>query len=181
MPVVKGSRYGIRTIDDLRARSVMADNGCWMRPATMQKRKSARNDSSVWCSDLQQALSLGAAVFYLTRGHRLRRGMVFASTCGTRGCANPEHRKHTTAAALAKANATPCSVLRALRVSQSRRKNSRISDDDVRDIIASPDTAAELAKRYGISKSYVYGIKRGTFRQPRELQGASVFTWKQAA
>ena len=106
-----GVRYGIQTLEDLRQRSVMVPGcDCWHRPATLKGRKDRREDPSVWIPALQSALAQGAAVYFLQHGQRLRKGLAYVRTCDTWGCANPEHRKTMTRAALARMNSRPCST-----------------------------------------------------------------------
>lgn len=175
-------RYGIRTLDDLRERSVIVSGcDCWQRPSTMVARKARREDPSVWISDLQQALALGAAVYYLERGKRQRTGMAYVRTCDTWGCANPAHRASMSFAALAKRNALPCSAIRRLRVAEARAKSSRLSDDAVAQIRSSTGPARLIAQQFGISASYVYLLRKGACRQRRPVDGSSVFAWRAAA
>lgn len=183
MSVPVGTRYGIRTLEDLRQRSVISPGcTCWKRPVTLVERKARGDDPTVWVAELQQALAMGSAVYFLQHGRRLRRGNVYARTCDTWGCANPEHRKVMTYATLCRKNSRPLSLERKLQIAATRRRNSRLSEDDITAIAESTEPARDVAARYGISKAYVYMLRRGEWRQkPTLLPAASVFAWRAAA
>lgn len=55
-------------------------------------------------------------------------------------------------------------MARRINAAMARRATSRITDDMVREIRSSSDSLDVLAGRYGISRSYVYQLRRMTAR-----------------
>jgi hypothetical protein len=91
----------------------------------------------------------------------IRKRMFPMTSCGDERCVNPAHVVQRNWSQLMKAAADKSDyTIRARKVSQARRRNSRLTPEAVADIKAAP-TCAEAAKKHGISKSHASGIRNG--------------------
>jgi hypothetical protein len=164
---------GIRTLEDLRQRCRIDEiNGCW------HFGRALRESTRAPCVRLpaldHEMVSLGVAIGFLTTGKRPAKGTMWHITCGTRLCANPEHRKAGTRATQMQAcgyKPTPKTVAR---IARTKRSKSSLSEEDIAAIRASDAPLSELAERYGKSMAQISRIRLGQLWRP--LQGASVFT-----
>ncbi|MBF5006865.1 hypothetical protein [Diaphorobacter caeni] len=88
--------------------------------------------------------------------------------CGNSSCVEPKHivqlsfRHHMSAMART-SNAGAVKQIRIAKLTQTRRASSRIGSVTVaREIAISAESGPVLAKRYGVSRSTINNIKRGT-------------------
>lgn len=85
------TRYGIRTLSDLRDRCVIASRGdCWTYRQQVYRPRAQQWNCNVWLSDLQRTETLQRAAWLLA-GRPLTRGTVVWRTCGNDHCCNPAH------------------------------------------------------------------------------------------
>lgn len=89
--------------------------------------------------------------------------------CDERLCVNPEHMKPTTVSAIAKKAADKgafSSASRGARIAASRRSGKvKLTDDQVAEIRASTEPETKLGAMYGVNRSYIGRIRRGTDRK----------------
>jgi hypothetical protein len=85
--------------------------------------------------------------------------------CGNKLCVNPAHIKQSTTSKVAKRaaqNGAWKGEARARRISAAKRAKSKLNIELAREIRLSPESGPVLAARYGVDKSLVNNIKRGT-------------------
>lgn len=91
------------------------------------------------------------------------------TTCGEKLCVNPDHMRPTTPQAVAKRAAKRgawSSVSRAAKISAARRAGRvKLTDEQVAEIRASSEPETKLAPLYGVNRSYIGRIRRGTDRK----------------
>lgn len=163
---------GIRSIADIKARCWVDDiTGCWhWRMAT-----DANGSPSLWLPALNTSTSMGVAIGFLLTGKRPGKGTAWHCTCETPNCANPAHRKEGTRSTQMLAAALTREPAMRARVALSKRRTSRLSDDDCMAIRRSEEPLRVLAERYGISFSHASLIRRGEVRRELGVRGSSVF------
>lgn len=89
------------------------------------------------------------------------------ATCGDKLCCNPAHLKPSTPAAIARVAAAKGSFAtpeRAARIAASKRKSSqaKLTMEQAREIRMSEESGPVLAERYGVNRSMIGSIRRGT-------------------
>lgn len=93
------------------------------------------------------------------------RRLCISTSCENDRCIAPNHVVVTTKKALtdrAAARGLFSTVVFRAKVSQSRQKTRKLSDEDVRDIRASDAPVKDLAAKHGVSNSYVRLVRRGS-------------------
>lgn len=88
------------------------------------------------------------------------------TTCGEKLCVNPAHLKASTTAAVSQAAAAKgafSGVARAAKIAAFKRAESaKLDMEKAREIRLSSESGPVLAARYGVNKSVINNIKRGT-------------------
>lgn len=88
------------------------------------------------------------------------------TTCGEKRCVNPAHLRASTIAAVSQAAAAKgafSGVARAAKIAAFRRAESaKLDIDKAREIRLSSESGPVLAARFGVNKSVINSIKRGT-------------------
>lgn len=97
-------------------------------------------------------------------------GCFLVPRCGNPYCVKPEHQKVITDHQRTKMGGASAadSATRAARVAATRnaRGRNKLTPDQAREILASPETGLELAARMGVHPSTVSQVRRGkTFRE----------------
>lgn len=168
---------GVRTISDIKDRCTVDDiTGCWH----WRGARNGQHAPSLWFPPMRACTGLPTVIAYILTGKAPPKGVVWHCTCETRFCANPAHRKagnRSTQMLARKLRKTP---LERARIARSKRANSKLTDDTVREIRESDDILRVIAERYGCSADHVWKIKHGTIRRPLAAPGASVFSWMPA-
>ena len=94
---------------------------------------------------------------------------VITSACANHRCVNPELIAHASRSdawkQAAKRGAWSSATSRAKTIKAVRAK-SKLPEHGVQDILQSADRPADLARKWGVSESYVYMLKRRQFRRP---------------
>ena len=117
----------------------------------------------------------------LKTGERPKPGVVWHCTCRTPGCANPGHRKAGTRSSQMLAAKMQRNPLQRARIAAGKQAVSKLSAEQVRQIIAAEGPLRVIAAEHGISISHANNIRRGKARRVVAMQGASVFSWRPAA
>ena len=113
---------GIQTLADLRDRChICADSGCWIPVVGGRSHRNGTRQACVYLPALGNSSSIGIACYFLMTGKKPPANMVFAVQCGTRDCANPEHRRMVKRGFHVKAN--PCSHDRLMAITKAVRRN----------------------------------------------------------
>jgi hypothetical protein len=110
-------------------------------------------------------------VYMLRHVRPLPRGLVLIPRCRNQRCVAPWHIQARTKAQAARlhAQAGAYRVFSAAphraKIAIGRRRNSKLSDAAVAEVRHSSEAARVLARRHGISTTYVYQLRRGEFRR----------------
>ncbi len=168
---------GVNCIADLKDRCRVDDiTGCWHWGGALTQ---GRPPSLRFPPLGNRVLTLGAVIGFFRTGEGPSPGVYWVVTCGTLNCANPAHRKAGDRAfqmgLIAKGK--PIKPLHRQRITASRRKGSKLTDEQVADILHTDDRLQDAAARHGISLTYVSKIRRGEKRVAMVAPGASVFAW----
>lgn len=100
-------------------------------------------------------------------GNELAPRQPVVATCGRRLCVHPEHLVPSTIAAVAQSAAlrgSYGSLQRCRAIAESKRgdKGAKLTMEIVLAIRASTESGPELARRYGVTRSHITAIRRGT-------------------
>lgn len=162
---------GIRTLEDLRLRSVVDDiTGCW------NVRSFARYGGVyLWFAPLDCTVSLTKAMAYLITGDKAPKGKLWWPTCHNTGCGNPAHRQLGTWSEMRRALHPSMTPLQRARITLATRARSRHFSPELRhEIITSSLPASVIAKREGMDLALVCRIRKGQAWRECTV-GASVF------
>lgn len=163
---------GVRTLEDLRLRSVVDEvTGCWnLRGA--QKRGGA----VVWLPATQRSETLTSAMAILMTGKKAEPGSCWFATCGNRACCNPAHRKLGTRIDAQRAcdGGRKSPQHRKLIADRMRARYGYYSPELRHEILTSSETATAIAQRTGMHLSAVCRIRRGEAWRDHAA-GATVF------
>ena len=163
---------GIHTIADLRDRCRIDDiTGCWHWAGALD----GKGCGSLWLPALRRRVSLGLAICVLKTGCHPAEGVVWHTVCGTRDCANPEHRRagdRSSQMLAAKIKRTP---LQRARIAAGRRQGSRLTEQGAQEIRDSDEPLRVLAERHGISVAHACNVRNGRQRCHLAAPGSSVF------
>jgi hypothetical protein len=104
---------------------------------------------------------------------------VLVPKCGNQDCVNPDHLLMQTRAQLAKKLAAAGhykSMTRRMKLAESKRKTSKLSDEAVAEIRLPDSKAAAMAAKHGISVAYAYMIRNGEWRRDYSNPFAALMT-----
>ena len=153
----KTRQDGIRTLADLHKRcKLQPETGCLIWQGA-RKNSGAR----VYAADLQQAMSMNAALPFLVFGERQQAGAIWMPMCGHTGCATWEHRRRGTRGEL-------MAMLRPQLTREHKEKQARTKRDKSNtysrqahaDIMMSDEKLAVLAQRWGMCQATISKIKK---------------------
>jgi len=178
---------GIRTLQDLRDRChIDDDTGCWIWKLALDRGHPKVHFVAPDTGE-RKCMRGPRAAWYLRGGEDIANGRIVfrLACCPNRDCVNPTHVKEGTM----KERGTqirrsgvlrnlPQSIEAATRVARTHR--AKLTLEQVREIRSSPETCAELARRFGIAHSQISAIRRGEAWKDI-ASNASVFTWRPAA
>lgn len=167
-------------LDEIKDRCVIdSETGCWHWRGAMSSDHVGRQIPMVWHAG--RSTSAMRVVFELAR-RKLKPGESPWRSCRCRDCLAPEHLRAGTKAdwgAWRKQNgfAKLSPDARAANILSKRRIADIGGAEKAAAIRASDKSGAELARQYGISKTAVSRIRRGT-SWAETVPQASVFTWR---
>ena len=184
MAMKHGTRYGIRSLDDLRDRCrVDADTGCWnwsMAISENAPRVWAWNPDTGRCQAMR-----GTTAAWRIAGKPIPPKCIVYRTCSSIPCCNPEHMRCGTKveagaffAASGRLKGDP--VARANRGRVGREHRGKLTRSDRAMIDESSETNVALAAVIGVAHTTVSAYRRGKTWRPL-LPTASVFEWARAA
>lgn len=147
-----------------------------MNLQTLLSRTDEIGDCLVWNSTIG---TTGYPIIHTPDGCRLARRLAFtlsggvlkqrqpvATTCGDKRCINPEHLRASTTAKIAQAAARRGAYstrARGAKIAAARRNGgAKLTEALAAEIRLSSEPGRVLADRYGVDKSLVNRIKRGT-------------------
>lgn len=173
---------GIRTIEDLRQRCRVDDlSGCWHWSLCITQGMPKVH----FVLNGKRGCSRGRKAALLLSGKEVKPGhVVFAiRKCTSDDCVNPEHsrsdnRKNHGSYLRASGKAKTPAKSAAARENILHHR-AKITMEKAREIRASTETQAALAKQYGIAQSAIWSIKHNRAWK-ESLPGASVFNWRPA-
>lgn len=173
MGVFGAEQGGVRTIEDVRDRSVIdAETGCWVVRGRRDK-----GSMILWMPAARQVLTLTAAMAWLITGEKAKPGTMWVAMCGNSCCGNPEHRQLGDRSLLMRIKRPTLDPAHRAKIQQAQLKRSKAYAPEVRaEIMASNETGEELAKRLGIDRSVVSKVRRGQ-TWTAAAPGSSVFNW----
>lgn len=123
-------------VEHIRATSLIDSNGCWLPKRAIRGYRHVRVDG------------------VLQRAHRAvvgaKSGDIVLHTCDVPSCCNPAHLTIGTQAD----NMLDMQT-------KGRHPSRKLSDEDVAAILESSDSGYSLAKKFGVSKSIIYRIRKG--------------------
>ena len=109
-------------------------------------------------------LTVRRFVWLLTHGILQPRAPI-GCTCGEKLCVNPAHLYQSTVSKVGKIAAKNGAWKgrdRAIKISMTKRASAKLDIEKAREIRLSLESGPALAARYGVHKSLINGIKRGT-------------------
>lgn len=188
MSFPKGTRLGgIRTVEDLKLRSVVdEDTGCWHWSMAMF---AGAPRVHAWLPDTGREVTMRGrrAALYLEQGHDIpAKHIAYARhCCKSDDCVNPAHSRSGTKAQwgkwLTKTGKTKNLPSKCVAARKGWDKRGRkLTPEDVADIRSSKDSIVKTARRLGVSTGAVSSVLQQLSHRPL-MAGASVFTWGVAA
>lgn len=90
----------------------------------------------------------------------------------TRGCCHPDHVvMQTRVQASDVMRGVPLTVLHKLRISQSRTRASKVSDEDVIQMLTCNESSVAIGRKLGVNKGYAAQVRKGKLRACGALGG----------
>lgn len=102
-------------------------------------------------------------VVFESCGDSLKTKEPVAMKCGERSCVNRSHMFRSSSQAIAKkaaANGAFSTLARRSKIAATKRKSSKLTMEQAREIRLSSEKSKDLAKAYGVDKSLINKIKR---------------------
>ena len=172
---------GIRSLADVKLRCEVDEiTGCWKWSRSYNYSREAHHRTAVAWFPLRERVMSVARIVAILDGKPLHKGWRAWNTCNTEGCCNPEHIRTGTSkmwgdymARAGRMNTVEALAAKA-RIGAAKAK---VSDEQIAEILASNETHAEIAKRYGVVKQTISKIRAG-HRRMRMAPGSSVFAWR---
>lgn len=106
--------------------------------------------------------SANRVIWELAHGRQVPDGHRVGTSCGNDGCLHPDHLKARKIGSLLKGK--PLSLTRRMRIAMERRKQSKFTDEEIREIRLDPRPAEVVAKETGYHLSAVCRIRLGQMR-----------------
>jgi hypothetical protein len=112
-------------------------------------------------------LAVRATIWEDAHGRPFPAGRRACVTCQNKLCLNSDHIVAWTMAEQMRATQRnrPAAARYASQVAAGRTRGHKIDDEAVHEIRYAGASATEMMKKHGVSKTYVYALRRGTFRR----------------
>lgn len=158
------------TLDWIRARCVVTDDGCWLWQLLTKGGRAIANVDGREIRPHRVALELN--------GRPVSAAHIVLARCAEPSCCNPEHQRVVTRAgymraqkrgAMRGANARTTAV-----VTAKARARSPLAPviDTIKTRLAAGERVADLAREFGVSPSTLYYVRQGrTWRSPSPFAG----------
>lgn len=146
----------IHTLESLRANCI-EEGDCWIWQGSNKKRIP-------WV--YHEGRMVAARVLVRQLQGKPFAGLFMSCSCDESRCINPDHilarsQAEHTAHMTARANQGTVKIIRIRNLTQTRRKDSKLTIEQAREIRTSDEASSVLARRHGIDKSQVARIRRG--------------------
>lgn len=171
---------GVKTLDDIRARCAMVDDGCWAwRYSTINGKTPQVRYQGKATTTRRVALELS--------GRPVGRGMFVICKPGCHEqCVNPQHLKALDGVAyrlhLASIGVIENAAHQAARTASVRSRHTtkltRNAAEDIRRRVASGEDRGALAVEFGVSRGHINRVAIGKNWSPaHDAPSSSVFAW----
>ena len=151
----------IHTLDSLKENCIEIGE-CWIWQGYFHN-----GNPQVYHKD--RVMSVRRVIHEILKGELPARHISVSTNCGEPGCVNPDHyvyRLPTQHLKYMASRVDSNSVERRMKLRESARKRGlfKLTEEQVKEILVSPLSGAELARRMNVNKSLVSSIRRGTAR-----------------
>jgi hypothetical protein len=99
-------------------------------------------------------------VWAAKHGKAPHKSYVIVCNCETEGCVEPSHLKEISRSQLHKGRTFTAAHKLAVTIAARKRRTTKLSEEDVREIRYSDEPADQIAARFGVTKNHVWGIRR---------------------
>lgn len=151
---------GADLLEWIRSKSEI-DGKCWLWAGALNQYGSPimrlPGDRNAGCKMVRRVALEASGKSVLPR-------LPVVTTCGNEECCYPGHLKQVTIKQMcmeAAANGAWRTPDRAAKIAANKRKESKLTIEQAREIRLSTESGAILAARYNVNKSVIHGIKRG--------------------
>lgn len=158
------------TLDDIKARCFIDDQGCWLWRGAMTDGKWPRIHGP---DHTKPGSPMGTqtgrrAVWHLKTGQPIPKGWRVYGTCQCDACVNPEHMKCGTTAEMGrftvKLGRFKNSTARIVANRKTGQKRSRLNLAQLREIQQSSEFNRVLAEKWGVSHQTISRARRGLLK-----------------
>jgi hypothetical protein len=160
-------------IEWLKARVTEDDSGCWVWNGFITKGGQPqcritiepKVSATMLVRRLVAKMSFNPTAKFKSAAAFMRNRQAGALTTCSWGCCHPDHvRMRTKVQAMKPRRGKPLPLSHKMRISAARRKNSNISDADIRRMMLDERPGNHVAAEYGVHPSYVPHVRTGKLR-----------------
>lgn len=144
------------TLEWLEARVRADDDGCWIWTGYTTKHGQPQARLNY------QLILVRRVVWEMTHDKELKSTMWVAAKCNKPGCCHPDCMVARTRSQALKGRGM--TLLHRAAIATAKRRNSDIPDEVVAEVRASDEQARQMARRLGLTASYVSLVRRGKIR-----------------
>lgn len=144
------------TLEWLEARVRADEDGCWIWTGYTTKHGQPQARLNY------QLVLVRRVVWEMTHDKELKSTMWVAAKCNKPGCCHPDCMVARTRSQALKGRGM--TLLHRAAIATAKRRNSDIPDEVVAEVRASDEQARQMARRLGLTESYVSLVRRGKIR-----------------
>ena len=144
------------TLEWLEARVRADDDGCWIWTGYTTKHGQPQARLNY------QLILVRRVVWEMTHDKELKSTLWVAAKCNKPGCCHPDCMVARTRSQALKGRGM--TLLHRAAIATAKRRNSDIPDEVVAEVRASDEQARQMARRLGLTESYVSLVRRGKIR-----------------
>jgi hypothetical protein len=144
------------TLEWLEARVRADDDGCWIWTGYTTKHGQPQARLNY------QLILVRRVVWEMKHDKELKSTMWVAAKCNKPGCCHPDCMVARTRSQALKGRGM--TLLHRAAIATAKRRNSDIPDEVVAEVRASDEQARQMARRLGLTESYVSLVRRGKIR-----------------